>query len=246
MYPCDIYCVAFKPPSYRWIPPPYYVYAISFTHGCRAQKAMAERHAHTCKFARTHVPGVLLNWHYSLLRYVHTLSPGTVRHVNAPGLLHMSWTWKPITYHIPYHPHHPYPHPNIRILPHTHTQTQDCLHCSVREWVKRVSVNIKSGFKITYPLGERHSSESQRRKSRWPHHVRSHFPPRKGGPKGQRATGMHQRVHLCEAPTELDNKNNLSFTDRTKYWFKYKQENKSLENFIEFDIRTKKRNKSPL
>lgn len=27
--------------------PPHYVYAISFTHGCRAQKAMAERHAHT-------------------------------------------------------------------------------------------------------------------------------------------------------------------------------------------------------
>jgi len=146
MYPCDIYCVAFKPPSYRWIPPPYYVYAISFTHGCRAQKAMAERHAHTCKFARTHVPGVLLNWHYSLLRYVHTLSPGTVRHVNAPGLLHMSWTWKPITYHMPYHPYHPYPHPDIRILPHTHRRRIACIAVCVSE--SNVSVStLKADLK---------------------------------------------------------------------------------------------------
>jgi len=141
MYPCDIYCVAFKPPSYRWIPPPYYVYAISFTHGCRAQKAMAERHAHTCKFARTHVPGVLLNWHYSLLRYVHTLSPGTVRHVNAPGLLHMSWTWKPITYHIPYHPYpHPHPHPSTHSAFNVDTDTFDSLTHTAMQAILRLCV----------------------------------------------------------------------------------------------------------
>lgn len=145
---------------------------------------MAERHAHTCKFTRTpthtHVLRVLLNWHYSLLRYVHTLLPETVRHVNAPGL-HMSWTRTP-AFRTPSSPSPPTP--THRCTPYT-----SCLHCSVREWVKRVSVNIKSGFKITYPLGEHNSNESQRRKSRWPHHVRSHLPRRMGGEH----TDMHTK-----------------------------------------------------